>query len=753
MKNKRKYLLILLIIGILIIRFCYMYYLFNIKYKNISAIKMNAMIIENQEISEDKISYLIEYDNNKFLLNIYKDKYNLNQSESLYDKFGKLKYGDFIEFTGNISETKKLNNPFEFDYKRYLNSNNIVASISTYSVKKIGNNFGNILYRFSYYLKDYISKKIDIVLPQDEANLFKSIMYGDDRNLDENIKDIFEKNGILHIISVSGSHMMLLITFISILKKCLNKYLFLVFNLFFILIFCIISSMQLSVLRAGIMAIILVVFNCFEFKINIYKRILLSFFLLILYNPYCIFNTGMLMSYAAVLSIVVFYSQIYSYFNVKFFKAMKISYLKKKTPKHYIYLMFDNINKLFSLNLAVQVLLLPFEIQLFNKFELSSFISNLIVVPIVTFQNIIGFLTLFFIHIPFISDILINSNYIILKVIISISDLISKLNISTIYIPDLSFLLILLYYFIILINNFKKYILVRLNKKIKNVFNKIIFITTFIIFLLMYLNYMYVVYIEDYIYFFNVEQGNMALIREQGKTVIIDMGSTKEKVASNILNNFLQAKAIKNIDLIVLTHMHTDHINGIFDLDKEVGIKNIAYSFQKDNLALEYVKLKEYIEQNNIGTLILDQYDNIKFGGINIDILSPSINKNILSSDLANSNSVVSLVTIKNKNYLFMGDATKETEKYVLDSFNFIKSEETKNMILQRLQDIYVLQVGHHGSKTSTSKYFLENIKVKNGIISSKKSVYGHPSNETLENLDEYNINILITENSGAVKF
>ncbi len=755
MKNKNKIVILITALIIITIRFCDKNYVFNEKYKNVESIKMNASIIEISDITEDKISYLVKYDKNKFLLNVYNDK-NSAQKEDVDNNLYELKYGDIIEFTGTMSKNNKLGNPYEFDYKKYLNSKNIVSTISTYNIKLIGKENSNLVYKFAYSLRDFIEYRIDELLPNRESNLFKSIMYGDDLNLDENIKELFDKNGILHIISVSGSHMILIVSFISILKKYINKYIFFGLNFLLIYIFCIICSMELSVLRAGIMALIPLCFSIYkkqDFKISIYSNILLSFLILFIYNPYSIFNTGMLMSYAAVISIKMFYTQIYSLLNIKLLKLLKINYIKKKTFKSHIYYIFNIINKGISLNLAVQILLIPMEIQNFNRFELASFISNLLIVPIVSFQNFLGFLTLFFIHIPFISDILINSNYILLKLIVFLSELLFKIKIPTLYIPDLNIFIIFFYYAVIIINNYKKYIIVRLSKTKKEILRYSIIFSNILISILIIFNYIYVIYIENYIYFFYVEQGNMAMIRESGKTIIMDIGSKKEKLAANVLNNFLQAKAIKNIDLIILSHMHEDHVNGLYDLNDKLIVDNIAFGMQKNKEEEEYLKVIDFIYKRKINKLELEKYDNINFKNIRIDILSPNSNKNIDKTDELNSNSVVSVVSTNKKRMLFMGDATKKSEESIINDLNNIDSVEKKDYYFKLLSNIDILQVGHHGSKTSTSGMFLNNIKVKNGIISAKKKVYGHPSKETIDILNEYNINILNLENSGAIRF
>jgi len=95
-----------------------------------------------------------------------------------------------------------------------------------------------------------------------------------------------------------------------------------------------------------------------------------------------------------------------------------------------------------------------------------------------------------------------------------------------------------------------------------------------------------------------------------------------------------------------------------------------------------------------------------------------------------------------------MGDSTVESEKIMTDDiFNL----ENQNMYLDKLMNIKVLQIGHHGSNTSTSDYFLKNANVKLALISSKKSVYGHPSYIVEDILEKYNIKAHITEKKGGL--
>ena len=255
---------------------------------------------------------------------------------------------------------------------------------------------------------------------------------------------------------------------------------------------------------------------------------------------------------------------------------------------------------------------------------------------------------------------------------------------------------------------------------------------------------MYRIYFEEYVIYFNVGQGNMSIIKKDGKVIVIDAGSTQENLASSILNNFLLAKAENEIDLLLITHMHTDHMNVIYGIDAK--IKKVGYSIPKEKTE-EYFKFEKFLDENNISKMELKKDDKITFDNISIDILLPYNDRVIYSDDIANSNSIVALVNLKenkkNIKLLYMGDATIETEKELLNNIHLNEDD--------KLKDISVLQIGHHGSKTSTSEEFLSYLNINLAVISSKKKVYGHPAKETLDKLNKYNIRYKITEKDGAV--
>lgn len=697
--------------------------------------KYNVMIIERQKESENKVTYLAKLNNDKFILNIYtKNKYDNNKKddkEELKD-VKEYKYGDYIKVLGKIAIPEMLGNIGEFNYKKYLNSKDICGIINANEVEYV-DNVGNKYMNLVYKLKDNISKNVDNNLKDKESELFKSMLYGDTRNLDENIKNNLNEIGVSHITAVSGSNLNILLFALSaLLCKINNKRIICVFiQIFLILIFCTISGSELSIVRASIMSIIGIICNYRNIKISIEKVLPITLYLITLLNPFRIFNIGLLFSFLAIIGLVYFSPKIYNFFESK---------IKWNLKNKFIVKILCYISKVLSVTLSVNILVLPLSIYSFNKFSSIFVLSNLIISPISILINVLGVISICLTKIPIISKASYFILELFLKSIISISSFLENINLS-VTIKSFHISILIGYYVYVLIvcisiKSNKKYI----RKILKGTKRKL----AYVILCLIILTFVYNKFLDNYIYFFNVGQGEMAIIKNKDTVIMIDSGSITND-AAYIFESYMKKENIQKIDALVISHFHTDHINGIEKILNLSDIKYLIYAYPYDLNSGEYINLMKKIEDKNIKTIISKSGDNVKINDINISILYPNNNYISVSNKIdenENANSLVVNVNIKSKNYLFMGDSLKESEKQILS--------ELKN---QNIKKIELIKIGHHGSKTSTSEAFIQNILPKYAIISSKKKVYNHPNTETINVLNKYCVTTFITEKEGGIKY
>jgi competence protein ComEC len=240
------------------------------------------------------------------------------------------------------------------------------------------------------------------------------------------------------------------------------------------------------------------------------------------------------------------------------------------------------------------------------------------------------------------------------------------------------------------------------------------------------------------VYFLDVGQGDAIFVNaSNGEQILIDAGRG-DKVLDELgkVMNF----ADKKIDTLIISHGDLDHIGGLFEIIDIYDVEKILRSNVKIESQFEERLLRtadqygiEIVEIKSGDTIIIDPKRQIYF-----DVLHPPTNP---KEDFdRNENSLVLRLVFGQSEFLLTGDATKETENTLLNYYGESINSD-------------VLKVGHHGSKSSTSQTFLDNVSPNFAVISYGENSYGHPHEEVIENLKEDGIEIFETKKSGTIGF
>ena len=387
-------------------------------------------------------------------------------------------------------------------------------------------------------------------------------------------------------------------------------------------------------------------------------------------------------------------------FNIGFIYSSVISY----SLIRYNYLIKGNyIMKCLKISTISFLFSLPISIN--NNYEINflSIINNLFFVPTISF--IIYPLSLLTLILPFLDNIYLN----IMNVIEQVSNylLIYKLTI-----PKLNIISIILYYIILhifLISYQKKYLLILLSIILIN-------------------KYSYVIDNNYYIYYLDVGQGDATLLKYKDESILIDTGGVYNYSVSDTYITFFKSIGITNIDYLILTHGDYDHLGESINLVNKFKINKVILNCGEinnleSNLIIELNKLK------------IPFYTCVKEINFNKNKLY-FINNNLYDNE--NDNSIVIYTKLYNYQLLFMGDAGSKVEENILKEYN--------------INNIDIIKVGHHGSYTSSSSYFINNIRPKYSIISvGKNNKYGHPHKQVLDNLK--NTSIYRTDIDGTIMF
>lgn len=239
---------------------------------------------------------------------------------------------------------------------------------------------------------------------------------------------------------------------------------------------------------------------------------------------------------------------------------------------------------------------------------------------------------------------------------------------------------------------------------------------------------------EDYVKIIDVGQGDSILIQSNGYTALLDTGPEE---SANDLTAALYGSNVDKIDVLILSHLHSDHtggVSGVFD------------SFKVENVILP--ELSTYSEGIYSAQLAINQVTGAG-GGVysavqGMNFLLGDFEITVLASygTMADENnrSLIIMAELDGKKFLFTGDAERKTERKLI--------EEKINL------DCDVLKVGHHGSNTSSCQDFIKATTPELAAISvGKGNMYGHPHSEPLKALESVNAQIFRTDKVGDITF
>ena len=631
--------------------------------------------------------------------------------------------------TGELERFEPARNEGEFDYRLYYRSRDICCRMSAKKAE-ITEHSVWLLQAVTYRIREQAKKLLEQYCTETDAGLLAAVLLGDKTRMNEEINELYQKNGIAHLLAVSGLHISLIGMGVYRLLRRLGLGFgaagFWAGGLLFV--YGTMTGFGPSVFRACLMLACSFWAAYLGRTYDLLSAMALAAVCLSLENPFVIFTGAFQLSFGAVFAI--------GWAGTELADRLRCQ---------------KSWEKALAVSLAIQLVTGPIVLYHFFEYPLYGIFLNFLVIPLMTYvagagmagllMGMAGVFAVSFIPGPtalFLKKMLdigavgsMGTCHYIFMVYEMLCRAAERLPGSSLILGRPELWKLAAYYIVLAA------FLACSGKRERDRVKENIKIWGFLISLLSFLLYRPVSGLR--VDFIDVGQGDGILLETREQVILVDGGSTQiKKLGEQRLEPLLKSRGIRNIDMVFVSHGDQDHISGItWLLEEDTGIEigRLFLPFPGKGEEV-YERLESAAEKRGVKTDYICAGDFVQSGKLSLSCLYPY--RDTLSSD-RNDHSEVLLAEYGDFSMLLMGDLGAEGEAEIAEQWN-------KN------RQVQILKAGHHGSSTSSSEQFLDTVHPRIAVLSyGKDNSYGHPHPEVIERFDERGIARWATEEQGMI--
>lgn len=589
-----------------------------------------------------------------------------------------------------------------------------------------------------YRLKCHCINILDKITSAKYSGIYKGILLGDKSDIESDTRSLYKMAGISHLLAISGLHISLIGYFVyRTLRKIMSLYPSGIFTFTIILCYGNMIGENISAKRAIIMFGVSLLAKLIGRTYDILSALTLAFIVIIYTNPLAIFNSGMLLSFGAILGIILLHTPLMRFIKIN--------------------------NKLISSFLAsemINTIIRPISAYFYYEISMYSSVINIIIIPFMGIIVVCGILGII------IGSVSVHLGSYVIWIgcrVLQFYDFVCRLFLKMPYATRIvgipGNLRLVIYFGLLIIAVIILHIYLNRNDEIYNNDNECNIVNcgeidTFKVRNIKRISVCMVLILLNVILLSNnvkgvrinmldVGQGDSICINNAGNTLLVDAGSSSEKdITKYTILPFLKASGIECVDYLIMTHSDMDHINGMNDLmeykyNGRNYVKNIIVPKINETVVdKNYRNIISKAEKEKINVIYLGKGDIIQMKGLQIRCLWPEDDRKLDKNDL----SLTFYLSVSESDFrmLFTGDLGMEGEKMLIKSGISDK--------------VNVLKTGHHGSNNSSSAGFLKVLLPEVSIIScGANNRYGHPGQDALKRLKNIPSDIYVTKDTGEI--
>ena len=627
----------------------------------------------------------------------------------------KYNIGQKVSINGRLRKPFQSTNPSQFDYSLYLRNFNVFTTLYAENDNvQIYNDKPNLKWKFLQKLNDTRNRILEVhskYLKTPNLEILGGIVFGDDAvSTPDFIKNSFINSGLLHILAASGMNVAFIFTFwFYILRFLQVPYKPRVLTgMLVVILYTLMTGLGPSVVRAALMLLFVLAGKLIDRDAHSVSLLSFVAVLMLIYNPAYINDVSFQLSFLVTLGLLT--------------TANIIAQKLEKIPNW--------IKIPILIPIVAQIWVAPVQMFYFNTFSVYSILANISTVSLLSVISFCGFVSSAVSIIPQFADITCRVfdfvlNY-LLTLLVYISDFFANLKYCLLQTTHPDVWQLVLYYSMIISATF----LIKYDKYKKA------FMAVIIMSLIILGTTIKPISHDLEIIAFDVQNADSFLIKTpENKYFMIDTGKAPfdsgNSQAKIIMLKYLKDRGIKNLEGVIVTHFDNDHSGGTVDVITQTNTKKLYLNSAKTDTFTGDKIFKTIKEISQNYEIVKNNEEIYKENELSMRVFKADIK----GKDESNGCSIMTLLSYKDFDILFMGDAGVE-------AFNQVKKDIP--------HDIEVLKVGHHGGPKVVDYDMLNHLGNSVSIISTGINYFGHPNKGTLDILRK--TDIYRTDLSNAIK-
>lgn len=649
------------------------------------------------------------------------------------EKINSLREGMHVRLEGMLVLPELPRNPGQFNRRIYESGKKIDFYLENPTVLEVKEQRSGVREVVEIW-KTEMMNRCEKIYQDEEAGILEAMLFGEKSELSGDIKELYQAAGISHVLVISGLHISLLALAVAGILRRLGfpMPVWVMLSVGVLAGYGILIGQPTTAVRALLMFFVLQGARLLGRSYDLLSALAFSGILMLLDNPDLILDGGCRLSFCAVIGVGWYVSE-----KNKIFRSIGEKEKRKNRGKggkgSSAGAILENIRAGWYLWLFT----LPVMLDTFYQVSVVGILWNLVAIPLLPVIIASGGLGVVLAGWNiFLGSLAGSPAYGMLQLYQEIGNISEKLPVGMWTPGQPSKPVIAGYYLVIFLLVLVEKQLIKREKrwKIRKIFPGMELCSMLLLLLLMAHPWQQ----REKITFLDVGQGDASMLQSGGQTLLLDGGSTSQKnVGTYVILPYIKQQGISCLEAVVLTHTDQDHINGVTEVLEEgkkgwLTVKNLMYPYWMEGTE-QGKQLKKLAEEAGASCRKIRAGDRLTIGKAEAVVLYPKEQEKIAEP---NAGSLVLFWKWEGVRAMFTGDLPEEKERE----------------LLQNLPACEILQVGHHGSATSTCREFLEQVQPSLAVIScAMKNRYGHPSPDTVDRLKKTGCEIRYTMKSGAI--